>query len=144
MPNFSGFPIESQVAEVNFEVAVYRLLRSEPRIMVSRLLYHRIPVEHVGHNLDPPQDITGRRLFLFEKSEGEKDVWRELSPDEQVRAYFPFYSSHSFDPTSITNLDIFFSLSLSLLGLPSCSGSPYTCIIVRIRSPAELCRPLAT
>lgn len=144
MPNFSGFPIESQVAEVNFEASVYMLLRSEPRIMVSRLLYHRIPVEHVelAHSLDhPPLDIAGRRLFLFERSEGEKDVWRELSPDEQVHIPFLFHPFDLFLLKSLqfTHLDI----SLSLLGSPSCSGSPDPCIIVRIQSPAELCRPMA-
>lgn len=116
MPNFCGFPVESQVAEVNFEVAVYMLLRSEPRLMVCRLLYHRIPVEHVGHSLDPPQDITGRRLFLFERAEGEKDVWRELSPDQQVHIPFLFiYSTHSFsNPSIFTHLDISLSLSLRI------------------------------
>ncbi|KAF2793863.1 hypothetical protein K505DRAFT_243428, partial [Melanomma pulvis-pyrius CBS 109.77] len=48
MPNYDGFPIQVQVPEVKFEIAVYELLRSEPNILASRLLYHRIPVQHVG------------------------------------------------------------------------------------------------
>jgi hypothetical protein len=44
MPNVDGFPIEVQVPEARFEVAVYELLRSAPNILASRLLYHRIPV----------------------------------------------------------------------------------------------------
>ncbi len=74
MPDYDGFPIQMQVPEVKFEVAVYELLRSEPDILASSLLYYRIPVQHVGPRLDPPQDIAGRRLLLFEKPEGEKNV----------------------------------------------------------------------
>jgi hypothetical protein len=88
MPNFDGFPIHVQVPQVKFEAAAYELLRSEPNILASRLLYHRIPVQHVGPRLDHPQDIAGRRLFLFERAEGEKNVWYNLNPDEKVRAYF--------------------------------------------------------
>ena len=95
MPNYDGFPIQVQVPEVKFEVAVYELLRSEPNILASRLLYHRIPVQHVGPRLDPPRDIAGRRLFLFERAEGENNVWRDLSSEQKVRAYVSnlFYST---------------------------------------------------
>jgi len=84
-----------QVPEVKFEVAVYELLRSEPNILASRLLYHRIPVQHVGPRLGPPQDIAGRGLFLFERAEGEDNVWRDLSSEQKVRAYVSnmFYST---------------------------------------------------
>lgn len=84
MPNFDGFPIEAQVPEARFEVAVYDLLRSEPNILASRLLYHRIPVQHIGPKLDVPQDIAGRRLFLFEKAEGENNVWYDLGPEGEA------------------------------------------------------------
>ena len=87
MPNYEGFPIHVQVADVKFEVAAYELLRSEPNILASRLLYHRIPVQHVGPRLNVPQDILGRRLFLFERAEGENNVWYDLSPEEKVRTY---------------------------------------------------------
>ena len=87
MPNFDGALIHKQVPEVKFEVAVYELLRSEPNILASRLLYHRIPVQHVGPRLDLPQDIAGRHLFLFERAEGEKNIWRGLSPEQKVRVY---------------------------------------------------------
>jgi hypothetical protein len=87
MPNYDGFPIHVQVPEVKFEVAVYDLLCSEPNILVSRLLYHRIPVQHVGPRLDLPQDIAGRRLLLFERAEGENNVWYDLSREEKVRGY---------------------------------------------------------
>jgi hypothetical protein len=79
MPNYDGFPIQVQVPEVKFGVAVYELLRLEPNILASRLLYYRIPVQYAGPRLDPPQDIAGRRLFLFERAEGENNVWRDLS-----------------------------------------------------------------
>jgi hypothetical protein len=87
MPNYDGFPIHAQVPEVKFEAAAYELLRSEPNILTSRLLYHRIPVQHVGPRLDVPQDIAGRRLLLFERAEGENNIWYDLSPEEKVRAY---------------------------------------------------------
>lgn len=87
MPNFSGWPFHKQVDEVKFEAATYELLRSESNIMASRLLYHRIPVRHDGPRFDIPQDISGRRLFLFERTEGEINVWWDLNPEEKVRAY---------------------------------------------------------
>lgn len=87
MPNYDGFPIHVQVPEVKFEVAVYELLRSEPDILASRLLYQRTPIQHVGPRLETPQDIAGRRLFLFERAEGENNVWRDLSSEQRVRAY---------------------------------------------------------
>ncbi|KAK0723087.1 hypothetical protein B0T26DRAFT_740131 [Lasiosphaeria miniovina] len=67
-----------------FQVAVYNLLRSEPNILVSRLLYYRIPVQHAGPRLDLPRDIAGRHLFLFERAEGVNNVWRDLSPEQRT------------------------------------------------------------
>ena len=93
MPDYDGFPIDVQVPEVKFEVALYELLRSEPNILASHLLYHRIPVKHVCPRLDRPQDIAGRRLFLFEKAEGENNVWYDLSPGEKVRVYVSYLNS---------------------------------------------------
>jgi len=85
MPDYEGFPVDVQVSEVTFEAATYQLLRSAPGILASRLLYHRIPVLYAGPRRDIPQDITGRRLLIFEKAEGENNVWRDLSPEEKVR-----------------------------------------------------------
>ncbi|KJA25526.1 hypothetical protein HYPSUDRAFT_64707 [Hypholoma sublateritium FD-334 SS-4] len=81
MPDFDGFPIEVQVPEAKFEVAVYELLHSVPDILASRLLYYRIPVQNIGPRLDLPEDIAGRRLFVFERAEGENNVWYDLSPE---------------------------------------------------------------
>ncbi|KAI1286590.1 3-hydroxybutyryl-CoA dehydratase [Xylaria venustula] len=83
MPNFDGFPVQSQVAEIKFEVAAYELLRSKSNVPVSRLLYHRIPLEHDGPRLDLPSDITGRRLLLFEKAEGGNIKWSSISQEEK-------------------------------------------------------------
>ncbi|PUU77943.1 3-hydroxybutyryl-CoA dehydratase [Tuber borchii] len=83
-PNFDGPTIHWHVTEVKFEVAIYQLLRSELNILASRLLYHRIPVQHVGTRVDLPKDIAGRHLFLFERTEGEKNVWWELSPEQKA------------------------------------------------------------
>lgn len=84
MPNFEGFPIEEQELEVIFEAAVYNLLRTESDIRTSRLLYHRVPALHPGPKLVIPQDLAGRRLFLFEKAEGVNNVWDELNAANKV------------------------------------------------------------
>ena len=82
--NYDGFPIEALISEAKFELAAYELLKSQPGILASRLLYHRIPVQHPGPRLLIPQDIMGRRLFVFEKANGEKNVWKELRSDAKV------------------------------------------------------------
>ncbi len=92
MPNYDRFPIDAQVPEVKFEVALYELLRSEPNILASHLLYHRNPVQHVGPRLDHPQDVAGRRLFLFERAEGENNVWYDLSPGCLCQLFEPLNS----------------------------------------------------
>lgn len=84
MPNYEGFPIHRQISEVQFEAAVYQLLQSESNGFTSRLLYYRIPMLHEGDRHCIPQDIAGRRLFLFERAEGENNVWHDLSPEEKV------------------------------------------------------------
>ena len=84
MPGFEGMRIENQIPEVKFEVAAYELLRSESDILASRLLHHRIPVQHVGAKLEIPQDIAGRRLLLFERAEGENNVWEVIRPEQKV------------------------------------------------------------
>ena len=89
MPNYDGFPIHTRVSGVKFEAAAYELLRSVPNILAARLLYHRVPVQRVGPKLDPPQDILGRHLFLFERTEGEKNVWGDLSPEGEVCLHQP-------------------------------------------------------
>ena len=77
MPSFDGWPFDAQVQEVRFEAAVYELLRSEPNIMLSNLLYHRVPVQLEGPRLEPPQDIVGRLFFVFEKAEGKTNIWNK-------------------------------------------------------------------
>lgn len=88
MPDFDGFPIHRQITEAKFEAAAYELLRSEPQILVSRLLYHRIPLQHVSPRIHIPQDILGRQLSVFERAEGEKNVWKILSSEEKVRVKY--------------------------------------------------------
>ncbi|KAL8346134.1 hypothetical protein RB598_000167 [Gaeumannomyces tritici] len=84
MPNYDGFPIDMQISEVKFEAAVYELLRSEPNVLASRLLYHRIPLQRDGPRLDRPKDIMGRRLLVFERAAGENNIWRDLSPEQRA------------------------------------------------------------
>lgn len=84
MPDFEGFPIEQQVPEALFEGAIYELLRSEPAIRASRLLYYRTPMRHPGPRLAVPLDLSGRRLFVFERAEGVNNVWEDLGANSKV------------------------------------------------------------
>ncbi|KAF1817608.1 hypothetical protein P152DRAFT_487427 [Eremomyces bilateralis CBS 781.70] len=61
MPHFDGFPLAVQVPEAEFEVA------------------------HTGAGRTPPRDITGRRLFIFERAEGESNMWEDLGLEEKAR-----------------------------------------------------------
>ena len=109
MPNYDRFPINVQVPEVK--------LLSEPNILASHLLYHCIPVQHIGPRDDVPQDIMGRRLFLFERAEGENNVWFDLNPESQVHTY-------------INLLLCLIQVTTCPLGLSSYSLSPYLHITV--------------
>lgn len=86
-PNYDGFPVSQLTSTAMFEVAVYELLRSEPHIMASKLLYSRILAQRVGHRLEIPHDITGRSLLLFQRAEGSNNEWWDLSPEGQVCAH---------------------------------------------------------
>ncbi|KAG5333151.1 hypothetical protein C0989_006196, partial [Termitomyces sp. Mn162] len=83
MPNFVGYPFNMQVTEVEFEAAIYELLCSDPHIMVSRLLAYRAPVQYASPRVNIPEDIVGRRLFLFERAQGDHDIWNELTREDQ-------------------------------------------------------------
>ena len=87
MPNYQGWEVHKWAAEVEFEAATYKLLRSEPDVLASRLLYHRIPVQHVGPRLNLPLDLSGRPLFFFERAEGEKNVFNDLGLEEKVYSH---------------------------------------------------------
>ncbi|KAL8313335.1 hypothetical protein RB597_006010 [Gaeumannomyces tritici] len=78
MPDLDGFPIHEQVVEVRFEAAACQLLRSEPGILASRLLYHRAPVLRAGPGVEVPRDLAGRRLSLFEKAQMENNRSNDL------------------------------------------------------------------
>ena len=55
MPNYDAFPFDVLVSEAKFEAAVYELLRSDVSILASRLLYYRVPVQHVPARHNVPQ-----------------------------------------------------------------------------------------
>ena len=90
MPGFDCWPIKKQVTDVLFEAAVYDLLRPEPATKVSRLLYYRAPVRYPDPRLTVPHDLRGRRLFVFDKTEGVNNVWYDLSVTSQVCGFCPF------------------------------------------------------
>ena len=92
MPKYAGISIEQQVSRTRFEARLYYLLRSEPEILLSRLLYHRVPVQRNSLESSIAQNIMGRPFFLFEKAEGNRNMWYGLCPDNQVRtgaSYLP-------------------------------------------------------
>ena len=128
MPDYDGFPIHVQVPEVKFEAEVYKLLQSEPEILASHLLYYRVPVECEGLKLGRPKDIAGRRLLVFQRTEGDNNIWKTLNPAQKVRA---------------CNRLSFILFSLFRLVLPSCPGSSYSCITIQISSPGGVCLCLA-
>ncbi|KAI4643656.1 hypothetical protein J4E93_006668 [Alternaria ventricosa] len=84
MPDFDGFVVERQIAEVEFEAATYDLLRDEAEVRVSRLLYHRAPVLKPGPKVQIPADLLGRRIFVFERSDGTNNVWKALDAGAKV------------------------------------------------------------
>lgn len=85
MPDYDGFTIDQQVPEVKFEAATYKLLRSEPAILASRLLYHRLPVEYPPPHIEMPRDIAGRRLLVFERADGGTLDWHAPTADQKVQ-----------------------------------------------------------
>ena len=87
MPDYDAFPMHWLIPEAQFESAVYKLLRPVSEILASHLLYHRLPVQYPSPRLHLPQDIAGRALFLFERAQGENNVWRDLSEEQKVRAH---------------------------------------------------------
>ena len=84
MPDFEGFSIEKQVPEVRFEAAVYELLRLEPGVRASRLLYYRVPEQSPAPRRVIPTDLAGRRLLVFERAEGVNNVWEALIAESKV------------------------------------------------------------
>ncbi|KAI4922783.1 hypothetical protein J4E90_001217 [Alternaria incomplexa] len=84
MPDFDGFVVERQIAEVEFEAATYDLLRNEAGVRASRLIYHRAPVLKPGPNVQIPADLSGRRIFVFERSDGTNNVWKGLDAEAKT------------------------------------------------------------
>lgn len=69
---------------MNFEAATYELLRFEPEIRASHLLYYRVPVQKAGVKVGVPTDLSGRRLMIFERAEGVPELWNDLSANNKV------------------------------------------------------------
>jgi hypothetical protein len=84
MPDYDGFTIKRQVPEVLFEAATYKLLRNEPEIRPSRLLYYRVPILKPGPKTKIPTDFSGRRIFVFERADGTNNVWEQLNAEGRV------------------------------------------------------------
>lgn len=84
MPDSDGFAMERQIPEVLFEAATYDLLRNEAEVRASRLLYYRAPVLKPGPKVQIPSDLSGRRIFVFERSNGTNNIWKGLDAESKV------------------------------------------------------------
>jgi hypothetical protein len=90
LPNYDGFPFQTLRREAEFEAAVYQFLLLNPKIPISPLLFYRLPVLRTLEKQDTCISIDeGRALFVFTRTEGEKNVWQGLEPDEKVRRLLP-------------------------------------------------------
>lgn len=105
--------MEKQIMHDHFELAAYDALYPLRSPLSCRPLYHRDPKKSDGALLTPNQ---GRRLFLFEKAEGETyhyGLWRGLNPYQKVRVT-------ATDRRVITPTD-------HLAVIPACQISPRRC-----------------
>jgi len=117
MPRYDGSTMDFLLQELQFEVDTCALVQRVPAIVASRIVDYRAPVQSAAPHFGMPKDIAGRRLMIFEKAEGEHNVWRNLSPDGKVHTQFCFLSA--FLPCSGAHS----SLRPLSLGLPAFSGS---------------------
>ncbi|KAF7313235.1 hypothetical protein MKEN_01010200 [Mycena kentingensis (nom. inval.)] len=69
--------IAQQIADVQFEGAVYDLLRNHPDVVAAKLLHAR-PPEYKPELIRSSRDVRGRALFVFERMEGSNTVWPDL------------------------------------------------------------------
>lgn len=84
-PDFDSNAIDKQIKEDHFELAVYDALVPLGDPFNCRPLYHRDPKRSDGSVL---ASNHGRRLFLFQKAEGETfdyPRWRALNNRQKVR-----------------------------------------------------------
>ncbi|KAJ3043252.1 hypothetical protein HDV00_005572 [Rhizophlyctis rosea] len=66
-PNYVGAPIETVIREVQFEAAVHELLKSDPDIPVSPLLFYRLPVTKTADLVVDAENIDdGRQMMVFD------------------------------------------------------------------------------
>ena len=84
IPNYDGFPMESLLQEIQFEAAAYALVQLQTETGSSRILYHWAPVQNASPRAGMPQDITGRRLMIFERADDENNVWGILDAQGRV------------------------------------------------------------
>lgn len=89
MPHFAGFSLERQLSDHDFEAAIYDLLRNDQQIRPAKLKYARSPRQHTESTQSAPSDLSGRRMFVFQKVEGDTNVFASLSTAQQLIAIAP-------------------------------------------------------
>lgn len=79
MPGYDGWTIETMVKRFTLEVKIYELLQGWTKIPTPRLLFARPCQQRTETQKTPPWDTIGRQLVVFERANGESNIWRELS-----------------------------------------------------------------
>jgi hypothetical protein len=85
MPGYDGFSLDWLHKQLEFEAATSFFLENVPEVPTSRLLYYRLPLQYGGVRSGMPEDISGRRLMIFEMTKGGNGLWRELGENQKVK-----------------------------------------------------------
>lgn len=88
MPRYDGWPIDWLHKQLEVEANIYKLLMKFKKIPSPDLLYFRRCEQQYGSRGEPPKDVIGRQLMIFDMAEGHCGVWRELSNHQKVRWLF--------------------------------------------------------
>ncbi|KAF4441810.1 3-hydroxybutyryl- dehydratase [Fusarium albosuccineum] len=89
MPHYDGFSLHWLHKQLEFEAATYRLLQNNPDVPTDPLLYHRHPLQHGGIKTGIPEDISGRRLMIFEMANGQSRLWDKLDEQQKPVEWMP-------------------------------------------------------
>ena len=142
MPCYDGSTMDFLLRELQFEADVCALVQPVPAVLTSRLVDYHAPVQHAGPRLDIPKDIAGRRLMVFERAEGENNVWRQLSSEGKVGDY-AITIMIALLPLFFCDFHGAYLVCISDLGLSAFSSSSDPRVPVQPRSARQFYRDLA-
>ncbi|KAF4448934.1 3-hydroxybutyryl-CoA dehydratase [Fusarium austroafricanum] len=84
MPLYAGFTLSWLHKHIDFEAATYEILQEDSDVPTDRLLYCRHPVQHELRKELIPDDMTGRRLMIFEMAKGQGRLWTKFDQQQRV------------------------------------------------------------